>query len=379
VGAGDFVFYSSPTPPEGWGGPGPNAGQGAGERTGPFARTIAQLGAGAFAISVKPDRLDVRLFAQVRNLTGEKLVAALTPRKPPPDLASKLPAGAVAYLKVSGSPEALWNELGRAAGERKLEMQERLHAITGLDIEKEWLPLFTGNAGVAFYLDARALLDAVLGEQVASFDRSTLLVAAEIAEGKADEVRAALEKGTKELSSKLQVQTTEVEGTKVYRIGDGAILAAQKGEVLLVALGGPRDDEAESPSKHAAEHPDDQDAEHAEQQKAPPAGPHLGPLLPALRGMRRTLGSVLQHAGVRGFDLPHDQLLYLDIASAVRQLQRAAETQGGAVGLGAHLVAEKVRGLRDALLEVRPSPEGLDAELTLRFAQPHRAPAGGGE
>lgn len=367
VGTGDFVFYSAPPQQKAWGGPGPNAGQAAQppgdaklgdapaapERMGPLARTMAQLGASAFAIRGDKDRLDVRLFAQLRNLTGEKLVAAFTPAKAPPDLAALLPAGAVAYAKISGSPEALWRELGRAAGDRRQELEERLRAVTGIDVEKEWLPSFTGNAGIAFYLDAAALLDAVLGEQVTNFDKSTLVGAVEIAEGKGDAVKAVLEKSTGQLQARLGVKRTEVHGVPLYRIGDGALLLAQKGSTLYFALGGPREAVTEAAPADA------------EDTKAP-----TGPLGLALAGgKQRMLGDVLKKAGVRGFDLPHDQLLYIDIVGAVRQLQRAAESQGGAVSLGARLVADRVAGLRDALIEARPSPDGLDAEITVRFGR----------
>src|SRR5205085_4787672 len=155
-------------------------------------------------------------FVQLRKLSGENLLKAFTPEKTPPNLAALLPAGAVAYVKLSGSPAAMWREVGRAAGERKQELEERLRALVGIDVPNEWLPLFTGNVGLAFYLDARALLDAVLGEQVAAIDRSTLVAAVEIGEGKAAAVRAALEKAAGELRTKMKVEKSEVEGAQVY-------------------------------------------------------------------------------------------------------------------------------------------------------------------
>ena len=381
VGTGDFVFYSAP-PLKGAAAPNPNAAPAASaadgkseataapqtslsqlpaapttERLGPLARTMAQLGASAFAVKAQKERLDIRLFAQLRDLTGEKLVQAFTPAKAPPDLAALLPAGAIAYVKLSGSPDALWREIGRAAGTRKQELEERIHAISGIDVDKEWLPNFTGNAGIAFYLDAAALLDAVLGEQVTSFDRSTLVGAVEIAAGKEGAVKAVLEKSAGELQTKVGVAKLQVNGVPLYRIADGAMLVAQKGSTLYFAVGGPRDGGNNVSGEVEADPSED---------KAHPHG-SLGPMGAALEGKHRNLGDVLKKAGIRGFDLPNDQLLYLDVAGAVRQLQRAAESQGGAVGLGARLVADKVAGLRDALLEARPSADGVDAELTVRF------------
>ena len=392
VGTGDFVFYSAPpqrTAPDASANAAPAAPEAgnktdataapqtgmnqlppAAERMGPLARTMAQLGASAFAIRAEPERLNVRLYAQLRELTGEKLVQAFSPAKPPPDLAALLPAGAVAYVKLSGSPEALWREIGRAAGARKQELEERIQAIAGLDVEKEWLPSFTGNAGIAFYLDAPALLDAVLGEQVTSFDRSTLVGAVEIAPGKEAAVKAVLEKSAGELQRRLGIGKVQVAGVPVYRIGDGAVLVAQKGGTLYFAVGGPRDGGANVSG--------DAEAEAGDHSVVHEHG-NLGPMGAALEGKGRHLGDVLKRAGIRGFDLPHDQLLYLDVAGAVRQLQRAAESQGGAVGLGARLVADKVAGLRDALLEARPSADGIDAELTVRFRTAGAGGAAGGE
>jgi hypothetical protein len=340
VGTGDFVFYSAPPPPDA---PPPSE-----ARTGMLARTLAQVGAMAFALRAQTERLDVRLFTQLRNLTGEKLVQAFSPAKPPPDLAALLPGGAIVYLKISGSPAALWREVGRAAGDRKTELEERLRALSGVDVEKDWLPLFTGNAGVAFYLDAAALLEAVLGEQVATFDRSTLVGAVEIAEGKGDAVRAVLERSTRELAAKLPVEKLSVGGAPVWKLGDGALLISQKGPTFFFALGGPRETAG----------------------GRPPESGDLGPLGLALQGgKQRTLSDVLRKEGVRGFDLPQDQLVYVDIARAVKLLQQAADQQGGLVSMGARSIAERLAGLRDALFEARPSQEGIDAELTIRFSK----------
>jgi len=338
VGPGDFTFYSASRPEGAWSGPGPGG-------AGPFARTFQKLGASAFSVNLKEDRVDVRIFAQLRDLTGQKLLDAFTAQKPPPDLAAALPAGAVAYLKLSGSPAALWQEIGRSAAERKEELEKRLKELLQIDLEKEWLPLFTGNLGAAFYLDAHALLDAVLGEQVAAFDRSTVVVAAEIVPGKAGEVRAALERAAQGLEKHMKVASAAVEGARFVRMGDGAVLAAQRGELLYLAIGGPRD----------AHEPGD---------------PPLGALGAVLKPAGRSLAEALKRAGVRGFDLPNHQLAYLDIAGAMRNLQGAADEQGGLIGQGAKLVAGRVAGLRDALFEARPSADGIDAQLVLRFARP---------
>src|SRR5207244_4141393 len=79
------------------------------------------------------------------------------------------------YLKLAGRPDALWRELLRFSQADATRARERVQDLTGLDLEKDLLPAFTGNVGIAMYLDAAALLEAALGEEVAAFDRSAFL------------------------------------------------------------------------------------------------------------------------------------------------------------------------------------------------------------
>jgi hypothetical protein len=44
-------------------------------------------------------------------------------------------------------------------------------------------------------------------------------------------------------------------------------------------------------------------------------------------------------------------------------------------GQGARLFAERAADLRDALYEVRPGKEGIDADLWLRFLPPKKSAA----
>jgi hypothetical protein len=83
----------------------------------------------------------------------------------------------------------------------------------------------------------------------------------------------------------------------------------------------------------------------------------------------RTLGAELASAHLRGFELPQGQLAWLDVQGVLRSLERAADDQGGMVATGVHLLAGRVRGVRDALFEARPSPDGLGATLTVRFVE----------
>ena len=68
-----------------------------------------------------------------------------------------------------------------------------------------------------------------------------------------------------------------------------------------------------------------------------------------------------------GFDVPGQQNVWVDVAGIVRSVERAADAHGGIAGQGARLFAERASDLRDALLEVHPDKEGIDAELWVRF------------
>ena len=159
VGQGDAVFFSRPSEKDGQG------------------RFATQLGLAAFSLVDGPEGLQMKLFAQPRRLSPEELQKTFTPLKAPPDVAARLPAGPAAYVKVSGRPDALWRELLKASQADANRARERAEELTGLDLEKDLLPAFTGNVGIALYLDAAALLEAVLGEEVGAFDRSGFLAA----------------------------------------------------------------------------------------------------------------------------------------------------------------------------------------------------------
>src|SRR5438067_1185268 len=89
------------------------------------------------------------MFAQLKNLAGDQLVAAFKPLLAPPDLASRLPGDAAAYARISAAPQALWRELTRAAGADAVRLRDRIQETTGLDLEKDLIPSFAGNVGIA--------------------------------------------------------------------------------------------------------------------------------------------------------------------------------------------------------------------------------------
>ena len=64
--------------------------------------------------------------------------------------------------------------------------------------------------------------------------------------------------------------------------------------------------------------------------------------------------------------------------STLAELQAAAEGQGGVVGAGARMVADRMAALRDAVVVARPAPDGVDATLSLRFRRGRGAPPAGG-
>jgi hypothetical protein len=338
VGNGDALFYSR-APERG------SAGNG---------RFSNELGNSAFAIYDKPENRDfvqLRFFGQLKNLPGDQLVAAFKPLMAPADLASFLPGDAAAYLRISAAPQALWRELTRAAGADAARLRDRIQETTGLDLEKDLIPSFSGNVGIGVYLDATSLIEAVLGEQVGSLDRSAFVVAAQLASPQT--VQAALERAMRQ---RPVTDRAEVRGASWFRLGDGA-QAAVRENVLFLALGGaPRP--AEEPSRGRG------------RKKPPPKKltvADLGILGRVLVPQGMSLGQHFKKIGVAGFEVPGQQNFWLDIAGIVRSMERAAGAQGGVAGQGARLFAERAADLRDALFEMRPGKDGVDADLWVRF------------
>ncbi len=365
VGTGDVVFYSHPA------GPAP-------ADDGARSKWTDQLGASAFALTDKDEQIEVRLFTQLRNLTGQPLSDAFKALQPPPDLAERLPAGPAAYLRLSASPTALWHELVRSSGADAARLRERTQEMTGADLEKELLPAFTGNLGIAVYLDAASLVEAVLGEQVGSFDRSSFLVAAELAPGKAPALLAALDRAIKTHPADDRIAIDG--GGAFYRLGEG-LQVAVTAKTLYLSLGAaPRlSAEEAAPPKPAKEKPVKKKGKAA----PPPPPPEvtaasLGPigsvLLPEPNAAM--LSSALKKAGLGGFELASEQVAWLDIRSIVHSVEKAGADQGGIMGTTARLLSERFSGLRDALVEVRPSHDGLDASLYIRFNSKSAAPSG---
>lgn len=355
VGAGDAIFYSS----------GPREGSPEEARKSFFS---GQLGASAFAVSLAVDGLALRLFAQLRNVTGQGLEEMLTPLKPPPDLAAQLPGGAAAYLKLSGTPVKLWRELLRAMGPEGVGLHDRARDYLGAEPEQALLPHFSGNAGLGVYLDAASLLEAFLGEQVSSLDKSTFIAVAEVAPGHDAALRAVLDKMGRGASG------LAVRNATFWKVSDVLQVALRPG-FFYAALGGGA--QHAEPAPPAVDRPAPPAKKGARQKKPAPPPPQLGPSpaqlgpLAALLladGNARTLGEELAQASLRGFDSPKEQLAWIDIRGVLRSLSRAADDQGGMVSAGVRLLSGRVRGLRDALFEARPSPDGLAATMTLRYA-----------
>jgi hypothetical protein len=351
VGQGDAVFFSRPSEKDGQG------------------RFASQLGMAAFSLLDGPEGLQIKLFAQPRRLSAEELQKTFTPLKPPPDLAARLPAGPAAYVKVSGRPEALWRELLKASQADANRARERAEDLTGLDLEKDLLPAFTGNVGVALYLDAAALLEAVLGEEVSAFDRSGFLAAAELAPERARTLQQAIDRKVN------AGQRVPIAGTTLWKLGGGAAMAAVKDGFFYFAIGGLPDDAGEPA-------PAPPPGRGRRRPPPPPRAAQFGPIGRALAPERgaRTLSDQLKEGGVSGFDSPTDQVGWFDVQGLLRSLQAAAEGEGGMVGAGARMVADRMAALRDAVMLARPAPDGVDATLSLRFRRGRgAAPAGGAE
>src|SRR5438105_1632330 len=127
---------------------------------------------------------------------------------------------------------APWRELTRAAGADAVRLRDRIQETTGLDLEKDLIPSFAGNVGIGVYLDASSLIEAVLGEQVGSLDRSAFIVAAQLTSPQT--VQAALERAMRQRPVS---DRAEVRGATWFRLGDAA-QAAIRDDVFFLALGG---------------------------------------------------------------------------------------------------------------------------------------------
>jgi len=340
IGNGDAIFYS-------------RAGDGS------ESRFAGELGASAFALADQPELLQLRIWSQLKNLKGDALKAAFTPARPPPDIAARLPPHAAAYLRISAAPDALWRELTRASGADAARLHDRVAEATGLDVEKDLLPSFTGNVGIAVYLDASSLVEAILGEQVGSLDKSAFLVAAELSN--AETVSAALDRA---MTSRPASDRAQFNGASYFRLGEGAQAAVKDGFFFLDVGGASPQPAAEEPKSKAK----------GKHKKAPPkprqiSVTEMGPLGEVLQPGATSLGKDLYAGGLRGFDVMGQQDLWIDFAGIARAIEHAGSEQGGVAGQGAHLFAERAASLRDALFETRPSKDGsgMDADLWVRF------------
>jgi len=294
------------------------------------------------------------MFTQLRNLTGDQLAAAFKPALSPPDLAARLPAGAAAYLRISAAPEALWRELSRAGGGDAARLRDRVQDTMGLDLEKDLIPSFAGNIGVAVYLDATSLVEAILGEQVGSFDRSAFLVAAQLSNPQT--VQAVLERA---MRSRPASDRAEVNGASWFRLGDGAQAAIKEG-VLFLAIGGFPPVAEEPPARGRKK--------TGSPAKRAPTAEEMGVLARVLLARHeQTLGQQFKRIGVSGFEQEGQQNVWVDIAGIVHSIARAGTAQGGMAGDRTRLFAKNAADLRDALFEARPGKDGVDADLWVRF------------
>ena len=354
VGTGDMVFFSRGT-------------------GGSQGRLASSVGPSAFTVIDRKDLLEVRLIAQPRDLSGEALQKTFTPLKPPPDLASKLPSGPAAYVKLSGEPASMWRELLRWSAADAGRVKERAKEVTGLELEKDLLPSFTGNVGIGVYLDSFALIDALLGEQVASLDRSGILAVAELQPGKGQALASAIDARVRP-DRRFRVPS----GATLWKLGENGAEVAVQGDFLYLSLGG---EQSQPPAEEQPAPPPPRRGRRGK--AAPPPVPEpkdLGRLGAALaqKPGARSLAEDLKAEGLRGFDLPTDQIAWLDVRGVVRSIQAAAQEHGGILGAGTRLVADRFGSVRDILFEARPAPDGVQAQLYVRFG-PARSGGRGGE
>src|SRR5712691_780203 len=351
VGSGDAVFYSRA--PEG-------------AEPEQRNRFSSELGSSAFAINDRSELLQIKLFSQLRNLAGDQLVAAFKPLRPPPvqngegdrridGLAARLPSGAAAWFRISAAPQGLWRELSRASGADAGRLRDRVLEATGLDLEKDLIPNFTGNVGLAIFLDAQSLMEAIMGEQVGSLDRSVFLAVAELE--KPEAVQAVLDHA---IAQRTPDDRFDFAGAKVYRLSDAAHAALKDGLPYLAIGGAPPPAEEPPPPRKGRK-------AQKKQPVKPPQDP--GPLALVLAPAPNTmsLGAELYREGVRGFEVAGLQAAWVDIAGIVRSVEKAAVEQGGIAGAAARLFADRAANLRDGFFQVRATPDGLEADLFIRF------------
>ncbi|MBS2022037.1 MAG: PKD domain-containing protein [Deltaproteobacteria bacterium] len=226
VGQGDLTFWSSSASDTGL----------------RAARFAGELDTAAFAVDASPDCIRVNLFSQLKSLSGSQLVTALTPAGPPTDLASKFPAGAALFLKLSGSPPIVWKEFLRTLGSDEPAVTDKLKAWLGADVQADLLPGVSGNGVVAVYLDAQSLIGALLGEQVAAWDRSTFLFAGQLVPEREPAIRKALDHASQ--SDQPDSGPHAVGAATFWKLSEGLQVAIQD-HVMFAALGGIADAPAE--------------------------------------------------------------------------------------------------------------------------------------
>lgn len=367
VGPGDAFFYS--------------AGRTGDALSGRFAN---ELGASAFSVAVSAEQVQIRAFGQPRTLIGKAFVDAMTPSVAPPDFATQLPVGAAFYAKVSGNPALLWAELQKALGADGQTLRESLREKFGTEVEK-LMPAFTGNGSVALYLDAQSLIEALLGEQVASLDRSTFISVSELNGTHEKELREALDKaagGASPLHPTGEWRGSRiVHGSSYWKISDG-LQVAIRGTLMFAAIGGAPEIEGSSEndgkggdkaSAVVKKNPAVKAAGKKSSPRNPPPGAELtpaeiGPLAAVLLAPENGTSLAVQLRDVKlPFTAPMSQLLWIDIRGTLERLQGAADSQGGVVGMGVRRLTDRVKGLRDALVDARAEPDGFVATITLRF------------
>jgi hypothetical protein len=302
----------------------------------------------ALAIALHADRVQLGFAGKSTLLSTD--AEPFAPREPRSDLAADYPAGALAWVRISGSPAALWRALGRVSSPGL----QRLREQAGGDPGDEMLHSFSGNFALGIYAGVRG---------------PTVLIAAELERERAGLVEAALDRAAEMLAKRtgLAVQRRTAAGVPVWRLANGSGIFAVAHDKLFLALS----DEAGA---------------------GPPAGGpprwpgeatpfDLGALAPLLqpaaghRSVRDELGS--PPAGVRRASRIEVDGGVLDPAGLLHLfLQLQSEKQPGLEKVAA-FVREHPALFSKLLLSWRESAEGMEAGLSLRLpaAGPQRTAA----
>jgi len=256
----------------------------------------------------------------------------------------------VAAPRSGAGKTTVFNPLLAALKRRGMAVQAAKVGPDYIDPAFHWAATGRPSVNLDSWAMPPSLIEALLGEEVGSFDRSAFVIAAQLTNPQT--LRAALDRAMRKRPAS---DRGEVNGATWFRLGEGA-QAAIREDVLFLALGGgPANEEQPAPRSRGRK------------AQPKPGTQSLGILGRVLAHEGQSLSQHFKRIGIAGFEVPGQQNAWVDVAGIVRSIERAGGQQGGIVGQGARLFADRAGDLRDTLFEARPGKDGIDADLWIRF------------